>query len=335
MKLRPSLLPKLAECPCFEPLATAGPAADRGTLMDTAFRQSLLDSPFDWSLLDQLQIEAVNWAVDTARIFASRKPILAKEDDLRVAMCGMEGTADAACPDRFWSADLKSGQIRGYTEQQAAYALGFMERFFVEEWTTHLLFCDERQVVSRVWTLDEAETMVRHVQACALDANAVPAPNEYCGWCAKRYSCRPRLELVAWWIGKRPDELNLEECFRDPAKLAGLLEVFYDIGKNDGLLDAAKDAAKKLMLDEQTDVPGWKLQSRKGSEFISATQFERYWTDMGFARVLQACGNVSREKFAEAWNATYPGKPFPTDIAQQGAGSTFVARATRSKKPTK
>ena len=215
----------------------------------------------------------------------------------------------------------------------AAYALGFMERYFVEEWTTHLLFCDEREVVSKVWTLEEAEKTVRHVQAMANDANAVPNPCDYCNWCAKRYTCAPRLELVAWWIGKRPDELNLEEAFADPVKLASLLDVFYDIGKDGGLLDDAKAAAKKLMLDDKQDVPGWKLQSRKGSDYIPATQFGPFWTDIGFDKILAACGNVSVAKFKEAFDAGYNGsKPFPSDIIQSGAGSTFVARATRTKK---
>ena len=40
--LRPSNLPKLAVCPCYESNPVAGPAAERGTLLDTAFRAELL-----------------------------------------------------------------------------------------------------------------------------------------------------------------------------------------------------------------------------------------------------------------------------------------------------
>ena len=40
--LRPSNLPKLAVCPCYESNPVAGPAAERGTLLDNAFRAELL-----------------------------------------------------------------------------------------------------------------------------------------------------------------------------------------------------------------------------------------------------------------------------------------------------
>ena len=39
MTLRPSNLPKLAICACFEPNAEAGPAAERGTKLDGVFRR--------------------------------------------------------------------------------------------------------------------------------------------------------------------------------------------------------------------------------------------------------------------------------------------------------
>lgn len=335
MNLRPSLLPKLAECPCYEPEANAGEAAERGTKMDSWFRQVLIGQPNEtWCEISNEEATAVQWAVDTCRLFASNAPILASEDDLRVTACGMDGTADAACPDRQWSADLKTGQIRNYHEQQAAYALGFMEKYFVSTWTVHLLFCDERQVVTLEYTSEEAERIVRGVVASAHDANKVPAPCDYCGWCAARFRCKPRLETVAWWIGQDPATINLEESFKDPAKLASLLDLFYDIGKDDGLLDAAKAAAKKLMLDDKTPVPGWKLQSRKGNEYVPAMQFGPFWQDMGFARVLEACGNVSAEKFRQAFADTYPAKKVPEGIIQQSGGSTFVARATKTKKPT-
>ena len=40
--LRPSLLPKLAQCPCYVSSPDAGEAARRGTRMDDAFRSLLM-----------------------------------------------------------------------------------------------------------------------------------------------------------------------------------------------------------------------------------------------------------------------------------------------------
>ena len=58
------------------------------------------------------------------------------------------------------SADLKTGQLRNYREQMAAYALGFMEATFRTEWTSHLLFCDQRQLITHRFTYDEAKALV-------------------------------------------------------------------------------------------------------------------------------------------------------------------------------
>ena len=59
------------------------------------------------------------------------------------------------------SADLKTGQLRNYREQMAAYALGFMDATFRTEWTAHLLFCDQRQLVTHRFTYEEAKAHYR------------------------------------------------------------------------------------------------------------------------------------------------------------------------------
>lgn len=333
MTLRPSALPKLAECPCFEGDGEDSAAAARGTALDASFRHILSGAHVTWAPDANVDdIASVEWAIQTCRLFAGGSPIQANEDDLRVEALGMSGTADAACPEKLWSADLKTGQIRNYREQQAEYALGFMEREFCDSWTVHLLFCDERQVITLEFTREEAEKIVRGVLAKVHDGNKVPAPNDYCGWCKHRYTCIPRLELVAWWIGKRPDELDLPSAFSDPVKLASLLEVFYDIGKDDGLLDEAKRHAKDHMLAKR-EVSGWKMQTREGSEYVDSVTVGRYAAEIGFQKLVAAYGNLTGKKFRDLWASTFPDKPFPQDVIGRGAGSVFVARATRSKKP--
>jgi len=68
--IRHSALPKLAQCPCYESNPVAGPAAERGTKIDAAFRALLMAKPVTGDLTTE-ELEAVMWAVDTARDIAA------------------------------------------------------------------------------------------------------------------------------------------------------------------------------------------------------------------------------------------------------------------------
>ncbi len=120
--LRPSNLPKLAVCPCYESNPVAGPAAERGTLLDTAFRAELLQTDDRRQLADKLasdEIAAVSWAVSMVRAMAGRERVLAREDDCRLKVLDLNGTADAIVPGRLMHFDLKTGVRRNYREQMA------------------------------------------------------------------------------------------------------------------------------------------------------------------------------------------------------------------------
>ena len=136
--LRPSNLPKLAVCPCYESNPVAGPAAERGTLLDTAFRAELLGLEERLVIANKLtadEIAAVAWSVSMVRAISGRERVLAREDDCRVKMLNLTGTADAIVPSRLTHFDLKSGARGNYREQMAAYALGLMGAHFAGEWT--------------------------------------------------------------------------------------------------------------------------------------------------------------------------------------------------------
>ena len=134
MIIRPSTLPKLARCPRYEPAEGVTAATLRGIDMDAAFRAMLAGGECPWIVdPEEPDYQAVLWAVDTARLLARGAEIQTREKDLRVRVLGMTGTADALCAARRWSADLKTGEFHDYAAQQAAYALGFMEREQVEQ----------------------------------------------------------------------------------------------------------------------------------------------------------------------------------------------------------
>ena len=135
--LRPSMLPKLQKCGHYRP-DVAGEAAERGTLIDFAFRDAINEC---WGRAQQLSdedLEAVTWAVHTARAYAGGALLVSDERDLKVSALGLTGTADLLCSAGLWSADLKTGQKRDYIAQQAAYALGFMDDHRAKQ--RHLVF---------------------------------------------------------------------------------------------------------------------------------------------------------------------------------------------------
>lgn len=77
--LRPSLLPKLAQCPCYVSSPDAGEAAQRGTRMDAAFR-ALLMGVDEFRACEHLKAdekESILWAVKTVRTLCSGEEVIA------------------------------------------------------------------------------------------------------------------------------------------------------------------------------------------------------------------------------------------------------------------
>ena len=306
--LRPSALPKLALCGHFRS-DVAGAAAERGTVMDRMFRGAITgqgDTATDWQGEDA---DNVFWAVDTAKALAGAHPIEANEDALRVEVLGMMGTADVACFAAGWSGDLKSGQVRNYLEQQAAYALGFMQAAFAEEWTVYLFFCDARELVTLRFTLESAEKIVRDVLALAKDPG-LPTPNDYCGWCAKRFDCAPRRESlgIVPLEGLAALEDWPSELLRDFSLRAKVVADFDE---------KAREVLKDRAVKGET-CAGVSLTSKRGSRKIDAAALVGGVTVEAMAAL---CGQVSEAKATEAWKSD---APFPADKVVELPGSSFV-----------
>jgi CRISPR/Cas system-associated exonuclease Cas4 (RecB family) len=342
---RPSSLPKLAECVRFEGMAGAGPAAERGNVLDKLYREVLggvaeLDPNND-------DHRGISWAVDMTRILANKQAddvgpeifttesILWKEDDLRVQAMGMQGTADCALPHARTSIDLKTGQERNYIEQQALYALGFMERYNVKTWTVVLLYSDLRQMREFKFTQYWAETIIRNLMARVNDPLSVATPCEYCNWCAKKYTCAERLETVAFWAGKDPATIDWQAEMNEPIKLAQFINLCSLITSKDGLEDYARGLAREK-LNTGEDVPGFVLRNRKGREYVEPETVAIHAEQLGIANILAAYGSLSAEKFKGLWETALSGVPFPTDEIKSGPGSQFVASQPKPKtKPLK
>ena len=158
MKIRHSSLPKLALCGQYEGTAGNSSAASRGTMLDGIFRDAWVTGELPRELSNE-DAAAVRWALSQCvQLGGGADGLTTNESECRIQTSGLEhmGTADGVAVKGKWLIDLKSGQVYDYTGQMAAYALGLMETHFEQEWTTHLLFCDQQKMVTQHWTYTSA-----------------------------------------------------------------------------------------------------------------------------------------------------------------------------------
>ncbi len=187
--LRPSNLPKLKLCAWFRPEDEPSKAAARGTSVDAIYRQMLIGLT-DFPAGTAQDIQAADWAVGQTDQIAGKNKVLASKEECGVRIPGFPnpGEVDGLCPKLFCSFDLKTGQWYDYELQMAAYAYGLMTQYFVETWTTWLLFCDLRRVYHYSFTYAEADRLVLEVAERYAEAPA-PSFNPYCGWCQNAGEC--------------------------------------------------------------------------------------------------------------------------------------------------
>lgn len=332
--LRPSSLPKLAECPCFEASPVPGDAAIRGTKMDIAFRE-LLQGMDEFQALQHLDPDAkegVTWAVNTVRLLCGDAVIFTHKDRCTFPQWHARvtgGEADAICPTKGKLFDLKSGMIRNYWEQQACYAKAIMDAEFLDELDCYLLFCDQQQIVTRKFSYQEAIDTVNAVVK-SVDNGAEPRINDYCAWCAKEDTC-PLRNKVAQEIVAMADSGTLDATFariaEDPARLAefvtkaGVLEAYAKKGK-EHILE---------FLNNGVDVPGFKRVSRKGADTIPPESVAKYATWIGVPNLLKAYGSMKADVFRKLFKEALPKEEFPEDLVVTGAGSSYVKKVSVKK----
>jgi hypothetical protein len=321
MKIRHSSLPKLALCGQYEGAPGTSPAAERGTKLDAAFRHAWTHGEFpNWDLPEE-DAQAVRWAINQCIKLGGAHDLVTEEDRCRIHTGGIEhrGTADGIALRGRFLIDLKSGQIYDYQAQMAAYALGLMQEHFFGEWTTHLLFCDQRQVVTHRWTYTTADELVRKVLA---NVGTAPVENDYCGWCAKSLTCRARvaskdsaLVTVAGLAPTVQDEAFLG-LLNDPDRLGQFLAACQTL---DDFRDAAKAKAREL-LEAGQKVPGWRLQKPRASEYIEAEHIAQAVRNgaIGAGDAILAQGSMSFKKAQALWSAA--GAVLPDEIVQRKIG---------------
>lgn len=325
--LRPSNLPKLAVCPCFEGRAEAGPDAARGILLDRAFRAELSGAEERLALRERLTADdnaAVAWAVGEVRRLAGSGPLLVREEDCRIPVMGMRGTADAIAPEAGITFDLKSGERYGWTEQMAAYALGMMELRFTSSWTCIVLHCDERETETLHFTYEEATGLVAAVIAQVRDPDRKAVPCRYCVWCAKSDTCLERQSAASGALAAGHEGFDFGAVAADPIRLGRFLSACSVL---DGFREQAREAATAILM-AGGEVPGWQLEEVPDGGHIDPETLGHHIGALGFGPVLSACGPMPAGAFRRLWEQRMPrDRPFP-ETAITRARPSFRLRST-------
>jgi hypothetical protein len=345
--LRPSSLPKLAQCPGYtnSPFK-AGPPAMRGTITDEGYRDYFAigeDAP-NFVNMDERIAElsgecgvelapakaGVQWAIDYTKLLAKGSEIITDEDRLTVKtpmLDSSSGTMDCHIPQQRIIIDLKSGMVRNYKEQLAAYAMEVMNDRFEEKYEAYLLFLDSQTVVKYIFTFEEAQGIVAAIRMATLDPYKQLKVNQYCGWCGSKDTCQERISMAARSMAALDTAERFDAILDDPIELADFLT---GVEALDDLYKRAK--AKGVdYISEGVEVPGYKMVARKGNETLPNEQLSEFITANNIQPhdVASLAGNPSKSKFLK-FAAEVTGDD-PDSIEAQvefkrGGGSKYLAK---------
>lgn len=337
-EIRPSSLPKLAACRCFASTPVAGPAAQRGTRLDAAIRsiwqqfdtitngginatQAMYEAAARIALPDapDEDIEAVVWALRRLEHHCSvfhYDTIETREESLKAAvpLAGIAtGTMDAAAMPLCTLFDFKSGEIRNYKEQMAAYALACMHARGENGWKAVLLFIDKQVEVVHTFTREEAETLVRSIR----DAEVKPTTCEYCSWCSKFTEC-PAVDWdvqTAMNTGTKEGPM-MERLLDDHQQAADFLTKFK----------TAEEFSKRLkasITDRLATTPSayFSVSAVAGRRQVSPAELAER---IGAEEVVKLCSLISLKEAEAVWNAAREGEPFPEEIIKTAGGHTSL-----------
>jgi hypothetical protein len=287
----------------------------------------------DWP---QADIEAVEWGVATLQKLANGHPIETREEYLQMDVPGLSrpGTADAVCIGAKWVADIKTGQVRNYREQLAAYALACMDAHWEESWTAHVVYVDQQAVRSYEFTREQCERIVGEVIASATEPLAQPVPCEYCDWCANKNQCRALVTQSQTALADLADaggetlDVIRERILADPAKHSDFVARFKWFTKEFGepLTDALKE---RLLRGEEVD--GWKLTNAASRRYVEPADAIPVIAKATPEQVYFATGGkISADKFLEL--AAQVGVEDAENLVKSAPGTTQMRQVKKKEK---
>lgn len=322
------MLPKLASCPTFVGAGGASEAAQRGTAIDLAIRERIHPTGQSVYIADEDK-PVVDWGFHKLRELGCGIPIETREEYLAMHLKCLSriGTADALCKPRRWVADVKTGQVRNYREQMAAYSAACMEMFFEERWTAHVIYVDQQLVRSYEFTYEEADRIVNQTISRATFKLAEPTPCEYCDWCANKDSCNALVsqskEALVNVASVNGDSLEIirQQLMADPATMGSFAQRWKFAEK-----EIAKPVLEKLKeeIENGADVEGWKLSSRKGSGYVEFADIVN--VNATKEQIVAAIGGrMSEKQFRELCAMT--GDEVSETAIKTGAPTQFIRQS--------
>jgi hypothetical protein len=334
-EIRASSLPKLAECPVFVGAGGYSEAAERGTRIDGYIRDIIVgkEVPPPEEGEDRA---ATTWGVQTLLDLADGSPVETREEYLQMDVPGLSrpGTADAVCVERRWVADIKTGQIRNYREQMAAYSLACMDAHWETSWTAHVVYVDQKVVRSYEFTREQAERIVGDVIGMATSPLARPTPCQYCDWCANKDKCKALVvqskHALADIAATNGDTLTIirERLLASPEQHADFVARFKWFAKEFGepLTDALKE---RLVAGEE--VPGWKLTNPSPRRYVEPADILPVVKKMSPEQAFFcAGGKMSADAFVEA--AISLGIENPEKLVKSAPGTPQMRQVKVKKK---
>jgi len=342
--IRHSALPKLAQCPKYQSKeGPAGPAAERGTRIDKAVRLALQGDRTEIEALAPEDKAPAEWAVQKFLDYKMTGELETREEFLAMHTPGMAhvGTADVLNEKLGWVADLKTGAVRDYYHQLLAYCLALMERHFLQDYVGHVVYADERKVVSYRVTYPEAKRQIELLLAEVRDPNAQPRACDYCDWCARKDSCpavvRPVEEGLAVVQGTSLTEIKAR-LLADPETM-GKFYTQWKAVESELIKDTVKDSVPnriKELLEAGEEVPGWKISKAKGSEYFDTEGilYAATETSAPLEGLIEAMGGkLGGEKY-RSWCASIGHEPLNAHI-RTGKETTRLLQDRKKQKALK
>lgn len=279
--IRPSSLPALQACPCFESSEDVG-VSDKtdGTMRHNAMAAALRDE-VNWGTdLDEEQREKVEWAVEFVRMRSSETMLIEQRvsvvtDDFEIAF---SGTPDVRSGNNLF--DLKWRQ-RNYWPQMAAYALAMIQEQGFKTVSAFVLFAERKHVEVMEFTEIYCHELIDGIIAKSSSSERKPVACDYCGWCDRRLTCEALTFKVDQIANARSDiNVIVLDTFNDwlldgahaskleDADLAGhVLTIARQISN---WCDAVEYNCKQLAIKRGTVPTGYKLQARQGKREITS-----------------------------------------------------------------
>jgi hypothetical protein len=130
---------------------------------------------------------------------------------------------------------------------------------------------------------------------------AEPTPNEYCGWCAHANSCRALVRQSSEALALVKSDLALsdirDQILANPVELSAFAANWKLAEKQ--IAEPVIDALKERLAAGE-DIPGWKVTTGAGRQFVEADAIARASANVSKETLILALGGkMGADKFRQ------------------------------------